>query len=104
MSEQVETLEISVWRVRVGIIFIVIFWIPIWLILPIIAKVFFGSEEAIVNNHLTIIIGSIQGIFGLLGLILVGKQAMIIVRKTSYRKMPKIMWHILISGQIQADV
>jgi hypothetical protein len=99
MAEQ-EPAVISVWRVRVGIIFFIIFWIPIWLIVPLLGKFVFGSDGAIVNNHVTIIIGTIQGIFGLLGLWLAGKQALTIVRKTSYRKMPKIFWHILWSGQI----
>jgi hypothetical protein len=88
-------LVISVSRVRIGIILLALFWLPIWLLAP-----FFAAETGTTVAHATLVVGTVQVVFGLIGLIILGRQSIMIVRQTSRRQLPKVVWHIFWSGQV----
>jgi hypothetical protein len=86
---------ISVKRVRIGIILIALFWLPIWLLAPLWAK-----EAGITVTQATLVVGAAQILLGIAGAIVLGKQSITIVRQTSRRQLPKVVWHIFWSGQV----
>jgi hypothetical protein len=86
---------ISVRRIRVGIILIVLFWLPIWLLAPIWAR-----HVGITIAQATLIVGTVQVILGIAGAIVLGRQSITIVHQTSRRKLPKVVWHIFWSGKV----
>ena len=86
---------ISVRRVRIGIILIALFWLPIWLLAP-----FWAKEAGITIAQATLIVGTVQIILGIVGAIVLGRQSITIVRQTSRRQLPKVAWHIFWSGKV----
>ena len=82
-------------RLRIGVLLLFIWWIPLWIIGPQIAKLL-GVDP----NHTRITIMVIQTIIGFIGGLLVGKQVAVIIKKTSFRKMPRTIWHALIHGSL----
>ena len=85
----------SVLRLRIGVILLFIWWVPIWIIGPQLANVL-GLDP----NHTRIIIMLIQTIIGFIGAIIVGKQVAVIVKKTPFKKMPGVIWKALRYGSI----
>ena len=87
--------DISVRRVRIGIILIALFWLPLWLLAPI-----WANKTGITVGQATLIVGTAQVILGIIGFFVLGKQALVIVRRTSRRQLPKVIWHIFWSGKV----
>jgi len=86
---------ISVRRIRVGIILVALFWLPIWLLAPVWAK-----AAGITVAQATLIVGTAQIILGIAGGIVLGRQSIAIVRQTSRRELPKVVWRIFWSGKV----
>ena len=87
--------QVSVFRLRVGVVLIGIFWIPIWLLAPLVA--------ALVNQpvgSVTLTIAIVQTIIGLFGALIAGRQALMIVRHTKMRAAPAVIWHVLWTGKL----
>ena len=72
-----------------------LWWLPIWVLGPAVADVASVSVKAA-----TIAVAIIQTIIGLAGVLIIGKQAAVIIRKTSYKKAPRILWHSFWSGKL----
>jgi hypothetical protein len=85
--------EISAARVRLGVGLFILFWLPIWLLGPALAEV-----VGITVAQATLIVGTIQVILGILGFLMIGKQTVMILRHSSRKQAPKIIWHIFWSG------
>lgn len=86
--------QISATRLRIGILCIALFWIPVWAITPLLIA---GSSESVAKATTTIMV--IQGGFGLLGVLIVGKPLYNLVKSTPRKKILKTLWHVLKSGQ-----
>jgi hypothetical protein len=93
------TPELSATRLRIGFVLIVLFWLPFWLIAPLIYTLA-NVTSATDKSKILVLIIVAQSIMGVLGVIIVGKPIANIVRHTSKRKTPKVIWHTLTSGKI----
>lgn len=86
-------ISISPTRLRVGVLLIFIWWLPIWLVAPQIANLL-GVD----SNNARIFIMIIQTIIGFFGLLIVGKQVASIMKGTPFKKMIPTVWKVLRSG------
>jgi len=87
--------QVSVFRLRFGVVLIGIWWIPIWLLAPVVAH--FVDWPV---GSLTIALAIVQTVIGLIGLLLAGRQAARIVRHTGFRAVPGKIWHVLWTGRL----
>ena len=93
MEKQLNT---SVIRLRIGVLLILIWWLPLWIIGPQLAHLL-GFDP----NHTRIIIMGIQTVIGFIGAFIVGKQVAAIVKKTPLKKRPGVIWKALRYGSIE---
>lgn len=84
-------------RLRLGAVLIGIFWIPIWLLAPVVARVL---DEPV--GSVTVVIAIVQTIIGLIGALMAGRQAVRIVRGTPFRAVPGKLWRVLRTGKLPA--
>lgn len=90
-----DTVTISATRLRVGVLLILLWWLPFWMFAPAIADAFgFNS------NNARLVIMVIQTIIGIIGMWIVGKQIATIMKQTSFKQMLPKIWHILRTGKI----
>jgi len=87
--------HVSVFRLRLGAVLIGIWWIPIWLLAPLVAH--FVDRSV---GSLTIAIAIVQTIIGVIGALVAGRQAAKIVRHTPFRAVPGKIWHVLWTGRL----
>ena len=87
--------QVSVFRLRLGVLLIGIWWIPIWLLAPVVAHL---TGQPV--GSVTITIAIVQTIIGLIGALLAGRQAAKIVRHTGFRAVPGKIWHVLWTGTL----
>jgi hypothetical protein len=90
--------QVSVFRLRLGLVLIGIWWIPIWLLAPLVAHLVDGPVGSV-----TIAIAIAQTIIGVIGALLAGRQAAKIVRHTGFRAVPGKIWHILWKGRLEPE-
>lgn len=85
-------------RLRLGIIMIILSWLPFAQILLIIAH----NNQKLMSEHASaefrIIIWTIQIFIGLVGLLLAGKVAIIEARKEGWKHTPGHLWHLFWHG------
>ncbi len=91
---------ISPKRLRIGMIFIIIWWLPIWLLSPLISWLLGDSGDVSASHAVFVVIIAIQTIFGLLGMFIVGRTLVALMKQLPRRQVPKVMWRVLISGKI----
>jgi hypothetical protein len=89
--------HVAVFRLRLGVILLVIWWVPVYLAIPAIVAGLGLSSSA--NKKVAIAVISVQGIIGIIGLFLVGKQVAGPMRHVQARKLPKAAWHMFWTGQ-----
>lgn len=87
--------HVSVFRLRLGIILFLLFWLPAYLLAPVIA-VAFGDQSEVVQ--LTIFIMIIQTVIGLAGFFVAGKEVVQLLKGTPRKKILKTVWHVFWSG------
>lgn len=87
--------QVSVFRLRLGLVLIGIWWIPIWLLAPLVSH--FADRPA---GSVTIAIAVVQTIIGLIGALIAGRQAAKIVRHTGFRAVPGKIWHVVWTGRL----
>jgi hypothetical protein len=91
--------KISGLRIRIGMVLLIIWWIPFWLLDPILVKIL--SIDSPAGKHsLLIIILVTQTILGLIGILIAGSSVIRLVRQTPNRQIPKTFWHALKQGNI----
>jgi hypothetical protein len=90
--------QVSVFRLRLGLVLIGIWWIPIWLLAPLVSH--FTDRPV---GSVTIVIAIVQTIIGLIGALIAGRQAAKIVRHTGFRAVPRRIWQVLWTGRIEAE-
>jgi len=88
--------QVSVVRLRLGVALIGIWWIPIWLLGPVIA----GLTGQPVGS-ITVTVAIVQTVIGVIGALLAGRQAAKIVRHTGFRAVPRKIWRVLWTGKIE---
>lgn len=87
--------QVSVFRLRLGLVLIGIWWIPIWLLAPVVSHL---VDQPV--GSVTITIAIVQTIVGLIGALIAGRQAAKIVRHTGFRAVPRKIWHVLWTGRL----
>jgi hypothetical protein len=87
--------HVSVVRLRLGVTMIGIWWIPIWLLGPVVAGLTGQSVGSV-----TITVAIVQTVIGLIGALLAGRQAAKIVRHTGFRAVPRKIWRVLWTGEM----
>lgn len=85
--------EVSVLRLRIGIIFFFLWWFPIWIIVPIVKD--FTPYKV---RFIFVSVAIIQTILGIIGAFLAGKEAIHIIKKAPLRKSIPTVWRIFIRG------
>ena len=87
--------HVSVFRLRLGAVLIGIWWIPIWLLAPLVSHL---VDQPV--GSVTIAIAIVQTVIGLFGALIAGRQAAKIVRHTPFRAVPGKIWHVLWTGRL----
>jgi hypothetical protein len=87
--------HVSVFRLRLGIILFALFWLPAYLLAPVVAAAL-GNESALVR--ITIFIMVIQTAIGLIGFWVAGSEIVPLVRHLPRKKIPKTVWRLFWTG------
>jgi hypothetical protein len=87
--------HVSVFRLRLGVVLIGIFWIPIWLLAPLVARLLDESTGSV-----TITIALIQTVIGLIGVLIAGRPTLNLVRHTKMRAVPGKIWRVVWTGKL----
>jgi hypothetical protein len=90
--------ELSLFRLRLGVIFIMIWWIPVYLAVPALIRGLGLSANTNTIKTMFIIIISVQAVLGVLGFMLVGRSLANNLRRVTARKAPKVFWRMLWNG------
>jgi hypothetical protein len=80
---------------RLGFVLIGIWWIPIWLLAPVVAHL---ADQPV--GSVTITIAIVQTVIGVIGVLIAGRQAAKIVRHTGFRAVPRKIWRVLWTGKL----
>lgn len=87
-------------RLRLGVVFILLWWIPIWLISPLISEALGYSNNPSASHKVLVALLIIQSIFGIVGILIAGRVVVAQVKHTPYKKVPGAMWRIIWSGKM----
>lgn len=90
--------HVSVFRLRLGVLLVGFWWIPIWLLAPFVAHVTGRSVGSV-----TIAVAVVQTVVGLVGVLIAGRQTARIVRHTGWRAVPGRIWHVLWTGRLEPE-
>ena len=90
---------ISATRLRIGVVLLLIWFIPFWALAPWIAKALGWSAHAGVELGLVMSIG--QTLIGFVGAFIAGKEGTALVKGTTFRKVPARAWHIIWTGNME---
>lgn len=85
-------------KLRIGIVFIILFWLPAWLLAPSIAELLGDANNAAARHTILVVILLVQTAFGIIGLLLVSREILSLLKKVPRKKIPKTMWRILKTG------
>jgi uncharacterized protein YneF (UPF0154 family) len=89
---------ISPLKLRIGVLLIIIWWAPIWLLAPFISDIFNNSPSTAV---VTTVIVIVQTLIGLLGFYIAGKEMVGLIKHNPKKQAFKMMWYTLIHGQVK---
>ena len=92
------TPHISILRLRAGIILFLLFWLPAYLLAPLVAVWLGGGNNGNSVFRLTIGIMIIQTLIGLTGLLVAGKQVVVLLKHIPRKKIPKAVWSLFWKG------
>jgi hypothetical protein len=92
---------VSATRLRIGILLFVLWWLPVYLAVPAVAAALGDTGNAEAVKRIAIVIIGAQSIIGLAGVILMGKEFALMLKRVKYRKMPGTIWRILWTGRAE---
>lgn len=85
-------------RLRIGVIMLLLWFLPFWLLSPYIASLINPSNEESLTAVVTVVIMTVQTIIGLFGAYLAGKETAGIIRNTPRKQVLKTVWSIFRYG------
>lgn len=97
--ESVTKQEISAFRLRIGFLFIFLWWAPFWMLAPYLAKI-----TGISTSVATLLIMLIQTAIGFVGIMIVGKQASQIIKHSSFKNAIKTIFYVLLHGKLKEQL
>lgn len=92
--------DISPVRLRVGVLFIALWWAPFWAAAPVVAE-WIGSDDV---ARVTLGIMIIQTAFGAFGVLIAGKQVLAIMKSVPKKQLAKTVWRVLAHGKLEEQV
>lgn len=90
----------SVFRIRLGVFFIFLWWIPIWLLAPGISDLLGYGNDPTASHRIFVALIVIQTIIGILGFFVAGRVAVTQMKQVPFKKMPGTIGRILWSGKM----
>ena len=88
---------ISASRLRVGVVLVALWWLPVWLLAPVIAEVW-DLDSA--DVWIAVIV--VQTVVGLVGVLVAGRQVYRIMQGVSRRQLLPTVWRVLRHGTLGA--
>ncbi len=103
--ENTKSAGVSPLRLRVGVILILLWWTPLWLLAPYIANSLTGLSNPPSVSEVTTVIVVVQTIIGLIGFWVAGTGVKSIIKGSTKRQALAAIWSIFLHGEIrgQAD-
>ena len=89
---------ISVVRVRIGILLFLLWWLPIYLLTPVLAGLLGKADDASARHAITVWLVCIQTVIGLVGVYLAGRELFSTLGKVRRRRLVPVAWHIVRRG------
>jgi hypothetical protein len=105
-TEDTKSADVSPVRLRVGVLLILLWWTPFWLLAPAIADSLSGLSNPPSVTAVTTAIVVVQTIIGLLGFWVAGTGVKSIIKGSTKRHALGAIWSILLHGEVrgQGDV
>lgn len=98
--EEIKTNQVSPLRLRIGVMLILLWWLPFWLLSPYIADLI-GTDGSPSVASITTVIVVIQTIIGFLGIFVAGKEVKTVINGTSKKQAISQIWYMLIHGEFK---
>jgi hypothetical protein len=93
--------SVSPLRLRAGVLAILLWWAPIWLLAPHIADSLSGLDPPPSVALVTTIIVVVQTLIGVIGIVVAGSAVRAIVKGSTKREALRLIWQIFLHGEIQ---
>ena len=90
-------------RLRVGVLLVLLWMLPFWLLAPAIAHALSGGSNSPSVATVTTTIIVVQNLIGLVGLWVAGTQVKSIIKGSTKRHAIAAIWSILLHGDIRAQ-
>lgn len=90
-------------RLRIGVLLILLWWIPFWAMSPYISQALGYSSDSHATAVITTIIMIVQTVVGFIGMYFCGKQVSLVVKKSPRKQVPAKIWQIFRYGKITQD-
>jgi len=95
--------HMSIFRIRLGVFFFILWWIPIYLTLPTVTDALGISNNKKATTAIFVSIIVVQTILGIVGVLLAGKEMASTLKEVKFKKLPKVVWKILWSAKTDID-
>jgi len=96
--EQAEPTQ-SGFRLRLGLFFILIWWLPIWLLSPAVSDLL-GVHSSKDRHEVLLGLVIIQTIVGIVGFILASREVVRLIKQIPRRKVPGTLWYMIRTGKV----
>lgn len=89
--------SISAWRLRLGVVLFICWWLPVYVLVPsfCVALNITTSEG---RSKVLLSVLAVQTLIGVIGLLVIGRQIMGILRHTKPRHLPAALWRLFWKG------
>jgi hypothetical protein len=88
---------ISASRLRLGVLLVALWWLPVWLLAPVISR-FWDLD----SSDVWIAVIVVQTVVGLLGVLLAGRQVYRIMQGVPRKLLLPTVWRVLRHGTLSA--
>lgn len=89
------TRAISPSRLRVGVVLVALWWLPVWLLAPVIAELW-----DLDSTDVWVAVIVVQTIVGLVGVLVAGRQVARIMQGVSRKQLLPTVWRVLRHGTL----
>ena len=97
--ESKESTRTSIFRLRLGVVFIFMWWLPFWIVTPAISDMLGLTPDS--KHSLLIKVVIVQTVLGITGATIAGREVFGIIKHTSFKKVPKTVYVALRYGELK---
>lgn len=90
----------SAFRLRVGVLLMIVWWVPLWALGPAIAQALTGQANPPSAAAVTTAIAVVQTLIGVLGFWLAGTEVKSIMKGSSRKQAVRALWSTFRHGQL----